>query len=736
MKKILFYILSVGILFGLLNGCIEDPKMEPGVRGAEEPEVKMLVGDEFIMKTATTITVAAEVVKENAAEVKERGFWYGKLSPPNEGNGGTKVKYEDGGRLGIYSLTINGLESDVEYYICPYAINSEGEGMGNEISVTTTVGQVEVETMEPDPIDIYATKAKVSGQITYWGEGDIKEYGICVSSVENFSVIDTNIVCQDEVSEDGMFFCELIHLMPSRKYYVRSYVVNDFGTSYGDVYEIETKDGKPHLGKIEIPSNSIGFTSAILKSSVTNGGDETVIVSERGFYWSINPEPTLIDTFVSCSSGQGDFEVTITNLDPEQRYYVRAYAKSIFRDTVILVLGSEIVDFSTKSDKPTVRTEKITGNDMRNGNVDVRGTVSDVGESAISATGICWSATVQNPELSNANVLPLSMGVGNAFSGQLTGLKGGTTYYIRAYATNGAGTSYGDTVKITTPSVFTNLTSFTGAPRLAGSAAYFAISDYLYLLGGDLGANYTDQLYRYSILKGEWEPRKPFLGGPSKWQLGVPYGTSGVFVYGGIDENDAERAGLYYYDASNNNSWTYHKDSPSDTMVCQAIGYASGSNAYFIGGMNGDSVRADVWSLVSISIWEKKPDFPVKQYGGIAVVIDAFAYVGLGKDIAGVCNSKLWVTKDAASTWEETTTCSIYTGSILGGVACNKRIYVVDEDFYILEYNPETTLWSRKSRLPSGYPDFHGIYCVDNIIYVALGSSISLISYDPSWDNN
>jgi uncharacterized protein (TIGR02145 family) len=69
------------------------------------------------------------------------------------------------------------------------------------------------------------------------------------------------------------------------------------------------------------------------------------------------------------------------------------------------------------------------------------GTISYQGANAITARGVCWG-TSTNPTLANSFT---TNGTGTgAFTSNLTGLVGGTTYYVRAYATNSSGTSYGN----------------------------------------------------------------------------------------------------------------------------------------------------------------------------------------------------------------------------------------------------------------------------------------------------
>ncbi len=75
------------------------------------------------------------------------------------------------------------------------------------------------------------------------------------------------------------------------------------------------------------------------------------------------------------------------------------------------------------------------------------GTIAYQGASAITARGICWS-TSPNPTIANS-ITSNGTGIGT-FTSNLSGLVAGTTYYVRAYATNGSGTSYGNQVSFAT----------------------------------------------------------------------------------------------------------------------------------------------------------------------------------------------------------------------------------------------------------------------------------------------
>jgi hypothetical protein len=108
------------------------------------------------------------------------------------------------------------------------------------------------------------------------------------------------------------------------------------------------------------------------------------------------------------------------------------------------------------------------------------GSITYQGASAITARGICWG-TSPNPTIANS-ITSNGTGIGT-FTSNLTGLVAGTTYYVRAYATNGSGTSYGNQV------IFTSTAPLAvGQTYQGGVVAYlFAPGDPCYVAGQQHG---------------------------------------------------------------------------------------------------------------------------------------------------------------------------------------------------------------------------------------------------------
>ena len=105
---------------------------------------------------------------------------------------------------------------------------------------------------------------------------------------------------------------------------------------------------------------------------------------------------------------------------------------------------------------PTLTTSSVSS--ITSTSANSGGNISSDGGAAVSARGLVYS-TSTSPTLSNT-VLTIGSGTGS-FSGTLTGLTPNTTYYIRAYATNSAGTAYGNEVTFTT-TILTTVTDIDG----------------------------------------------------------------------------------------------------------------------------------------------------------------------------------------------------------------------------------------------------------------------------------
>lgn len=157
-------------------------------------------------------------------------------------------------------------------------------------------------------------------------------------------------------------------------------------------------------------------------------------VTARGICWSNNTNPTIDDYHTSNGTGSGSFTSNMTDLAIKTIYYVRAYATNSKGTSY-----GDTKEFTTTDGKPTVITNEVT--DITGTSAKCGGNVTYDGGFPVTERGVCWS-TSQNPTITNSHT---SDGTGSgSYTSNITNLNGSTTYYLRAYATNSKGTSYGE----------------------------------------------------------------------------------------------------------------------------------------------------------------------------------------------------------------------------------------------------------------------------------------------------
>lgn len=184
---------------------------------------------------------------------------------------------------------------------------------------------------------------------------------------------------------------------------------------------------------------NIKSDAATIVGFVVAEGDGLV---EKGVCYSTSPAPTTASTKVAYTgqTTNAAYNVTITGLAYATKYYARAYAT----DASGTVYGEEL-NFTTLPVVPTLTTTAITaitGNSATGG-----GNITVSGGAEVTARGICFSLN-HLPTVADAKTAD-AKGTG-VFTSALTALKGNKTYYVRAYATNSAGTAYGPEVSFNT----------------------------------------------------------------------------------------------------------------------------------------------------------------------------------------------------------------------------------------------------------------------------------------------
>lgn len=138
----------------------------------------------------------------------------------------------------------------------------------------------------------------------------------------------------------------------------------------------------------------------------------------------------------------GKWLTQMNYLEKKTKYYYRYEFYNGYN-----LMWTEIFNFTTtdQQDKPTVETVATTNVTMNSATVE--GNVTNDGGSPVTQRGICYSI-YENPTLSDS-VRLAGTGIGRYYC-EMTNLTNATTYYIRAFATNSEGTSFGDVITVRT----------------------------------------------------------------------------------------------------------------------------------------------------------------------------------------------------------------------------------------------------------------------------------------------
>jgi uncharacterized protein (TIGR02145 family) len=274
-------------------------------------------------------------------------------------------------------------------------------------------------------------KATCGGNITSNGGSKITVSGLCWGLNPAPTIADNKTT---DGTSTGLFLSDMTGLSPNITYYARPYATNSVGTGYGDAALIKT------LQKTIVTTSSVINIKDTIATcgGIINFSENSNIIS-RGVCWSIEPLPTIIGNKTIDKGTGTSYTNIISGLKPFTTYYVRAYA--LLSDTTEY---GNIVSFKTIQ-IPILESLGIT--DIGQTTAMVDGNILSDGGSLSFNRGVCWSTKVF-PTNADKNII--LGGATGSISYNLNGLRTNTTYYVRAFATNFAGTGYGNQLTFTT----------------------------------------------------------------------------------------------------------------------------------------------------------------------------------------------------------------------------------------------------------------------------------------------
>ncbi|MDE5840573.1 MAG: right-handed parallel beta-helix repeat-containing protein [Muribaculaceae bacterium] len=188
----------------------------------------------------------------------------------------------------------------------------------------------------------------------------------------------------------------------------------------------------------------IGNSKATVSGEIIDEGSAQV--KQFGICWTTGEDPSVNSNCVDATSGK--FTVTLSGLPAATEISYRAYALSLAG-----VGYGEVRKFTTLPPVlPTVETVSVDPDDFSDEEsvyMIVKGHLTDNGGAEIIETGVCYS-TESSPSVDNDKVKGVLKD--DNFSA-IIALQPSTHYYVRAYAINSVGASYGNEMEITTDEI-------------------------------------------------------------------------------------------------------------------------------------------------------------------------------------------------------------------------------------------------------------------------------------------
>ena len=266
--------------------------------------------------TENTAILTGEVVSDGGAEVVERGFIW---NDHYDGEGSIEdFIVEVGSGVGVFTYQLTGLQQNTEYYFLAYAINSEGEALGQNIYFTTLEGEEDniingyeyVDLGLPSGLkwavhNVGASAAEDYGDYYAWGEIETKD-----SYTQQNSV--TYGMPMEDISGDPQY--DVARAL------------------WGETWRLPTRDEQKELldnctwewtsqngvnGYLVTGSNG---NSIFLPAAGYKENSSHTEVGEYGYYWSSTPQ---------SNSNLGAYYLYMSESSKLSYYYARVAGQSV-----------------------------------------------------------------------------------------------------------------------------------------------------------------------------------------------------------------------------------------------------------------------------------------------------------------------------------------------------------------------------------------------------------------------
>lgn len=370
----------------------------------------------------------------NSEHLAECGFYYDKSMDMNDA---VRVSAPSNDFTFVQDITLRDYDSD--YYLCSFVSDGESDVLSKDMK-KVSVGPISEYVDFPGDIfrDSYFSSqrtAVITVEYELAKGVELTSCGFCYGRSTDLS-IDNSYVEAEKIRSDG-FTATIKEVEAGVKYYFRPYIMDGDDIAYDEISVI-TFYAVPEVKTVKV--SSVQEYSVRAYGEVMNDCGKEIL--ERGFVWEEgDANPTIYSSKKIVSGRIGEFDAEISGLKPNTLYSLRAYS----RNSEGTAYG-DILNFTTEVALPSVMTDRVTS--VTSSSAKIYANVSDDGGEAPSDFGVLLS-TSSDIDTEKAKRVSAS-GYSSSFNVILQDLSRKTVYYVQAYATNTAGTSYGKVLEFET----------------------------------------------------------------------------------------------------------------------------------------------------------------------------------------------------------------------------------------------------------------------------------------------
>ena len=493
MKRLNFLMLCVlavisSLTFFACNKSIEDPKPDDTEIQPEPGEISAptVVTGEFSVVTENSATASLTITSNGGSPITVCGIVWDEEANPTE-DLPTKVTFD--GAENSYTCQLTNLKANTTYFYRAYAINEVGTTYGEEYSFTTSKEStlrvdvngiiIELALVEGGTFTMGATPNLIALYDKYDAD-ELPAHEVTLDTyymakyevtqelwIEIMGANPSQLIRDNDCPVDGMSYLHCLQFIEK----LNKHTGLRFNLPTEAQWEYAARGGNKSKGFLYSGSNDATEIGWVEENLVTFGQHVggSKAPNELGIYdmtgnvneWCLDfygpysaeaqtnptgPKPSSEYSLYVVRGGSYAVSCSRWGRNTKRQSYPENFAQMDIGLRLVLRDPAAGPEPEPEISAPSVVTGEVS--DVKEKSATVSFSITSDGGATVTACGIVWDEQ-PNPTEDLATKVAFD-GTANSYTCQLTNLKANTTYYYRAYATNEAGTAYGEEYSFTT----------------------------------------------------------------------------------------------------------------------------------------------------------------------------------------------------------------------------------------------------------------------------------------------